>query len=195
MSKLTGKVALVTGASKGIGKAIAIELAHLGADVVVNYRTDEGGAEDTKKAIEGMGRKVVSIQSDVGNMKEVQQLFDEAQQVFPEIHILVNNAGISRKNSFLNVTEEEYNRVLDVDLKSTFFLSQHFAQHRKAVSEHRPDRKDNGSIITISSVHEEIPLKNNVTYCLAKAALKMFTRCVALELAPFGIRVAFHLRY
>jgi len=180
--KLSGKNALVTGASQGIGQGIAVRLAQEGANVAVNYRKGREGAEDTVSRVRGLGRKGAAIQADVGNAAEAQRLLDEAVAALGSIEILVNNAGIEKNVGFLDVTEEDYRAVLDVDLTGAVFATQSFARHRR-------DRGSGGKVINISSVHEELPFPHFTPYCIAKGGLKMMMRNLAIELAPLGITV------
>jgi glucose 1-dehydrogenase len=180
--RLNGKHALVTGSDQGIGQAIAIRLAEEGADVVVNYRKNRDGAEETRGRIEQMGRRAVSIQADVGQANEARRLVKEAVTGLGFIDILVNNAGIEKNAAFIDVTEEDYRAVIEVNLSGPFFAAQEFARHRR-------DAKGGGKIINISSVHEELPFPNFTAYCMAKGGLKMMMRNLAIELAPLGITV------
>jgi glucose 1-dehydrogenase len=180
--RLNGKHALVTGSDQGIGQAIAIRLAEEGADVVVNYRKNRDGAEETRGRIEQMGRRAVSIQADVGQASEAQRLVKEAVTGLGFIDILVNNAGIEKNAAFIDVTEEDYRAVIEVNLSGPFFAAQEFTRHRR-------DAKGGGKIINISSVHEELSFPHFTAYCMAKGGLKMMMRNLAIELAPLGITV------
>ncbi len=180
--RLNGKRALVTGSDQGIGQAIAIRLAEEGADVVVNYRKNRDGAEETRGRIEQMGRRAVSIQADVAQAGEARRLVKEAATGLGFIDILVNNAGIEKNAAFIDVTEEDYRAVIEVNLSGPFFASQEFVRHRR-------DAKGGGKIINISSVHEELPFPHFTAYCMAKGGLKMMMRNLAIELAPLGITV------
>jgi glucose 1-dehydrogenase len=180
--RLNGKHALVTGSDQGIGQGIAIRLAEEGADVVVNYRKNRDGAEETRGRIQQMGRRAVSIQADVAQASEARRLVKEAATGLGFIDILVNNAGIEKNAAFIDVTEEDYRAVIEVNLSGPFFVTQEFARHRR-------DVKGGGKIINISSVHEELPFPNFTAYCMAKGGLKMMMRNLAIELAPLGITV------
>jgi glucose 1-dehydrogenase len=180
--RLNGKHALVTGSDQGIGQGIAIRLAEEGADVVVNYRKNRDGAEETRGRIQQMGRRAVSIQADVAQASEARRLVKEAVTGLGFIDILVNNAGIEKNAAFIDVTEEDYRAVIEVNLSGPFFVTQEFARHRR-------DVKGGGKIINISSVHEELPFPNFTAYCMAKGGLKMMMRNLAIELAPMGITV------
>ena len=180
--RLNGKHALVTGSDQGIGQAIAIRLAEEGADVVVNYRKNRDGAEDTRGRIEKMGCRAVSIQADVGQASEARRLVKDAVTGLGSLDILVNNAGIEKNAAFVDVTEEDYRAVIEVNLSGPFFVSQEFVRHRR-------DAKGGGKIVNISSVHEELPFPHFTAYCMAKGGLKMMMRNLAIELAPLGITV------
>ncbi len=180
--RLTGKVAIVTGSSSGIGQAIAVRLAREGAHLVVDYRSHPEGADDTRKQIEATGSRAVVLQADVAKLEDTRRLVDEAWKQLGGCDILVNNAGIEKGADFWEVTEEDYDAVLDVNLKGVFFLSQAFV--RRLREARRP-----GCIINISSVHEEMAFPHFSTYCAAKGGLRMLTRDLAVELGPAGITI------
>jgi glucose 1-dehydrogenase len=180
--KLTGKVALVTGSSQGIGQAIAIRLAEEGANVVINYRGHVEGAQDTLAQVEATGQQGIIVKADLGTVSEVCRLIAEGIAHFGQLDILVNNAGIEHNASFWEVTEADYDSVLDVNLKGVFFATQALVKHLMATQ--RP-----GKIINISSVHEELPFPHFAAYCASKGGLKMMTRNLAVELAPYGITI------
>lgn len=180
--KLAGKVALVTGSSQGIGMAIAIRLAEAGADIVINYRSHAEGAEETKAKVEATGRKGLIIKADLGIVSDVRQMVESAVQHFGKLDILVNNAGLEKSADFWEVTEEDYDNVLNVNLKGVFFATQAIVRHLKATK--RP-----GKIINISSVHEELPFPHFTAYCASKGGMKMMMRNLAVELGPLGITV------
>ncbi|HJT88653.1 MAG TPA: glucose 1-dehydrogenase [Bryobacteraceae bacterium] len=180
--RLTGKRALITGSDQGIGQAIALEFAHQGADVVVNYRANQKGAEETRAAIEKTGRRAAVVQADVSITAESQKLLAAAVAALGALDILVNNAGIEKRAPFLEITEKDYQAVIDVNMTGPFFLAQAFARHLRDTG--RP-----GSIINISSVHEELPFPHFTPYCMAKGGLKMMMRNLAIELASCGITV------
>jgi len=182
MLRLEGKKALVTGSSGGIGEAVAIRYAEEGADVIVNYRSNPEGARRTVEAIKALGRIGVAIQADLSKIAEVQKLVDESIKALGHLDILVNNAGVEKNAPFWEVTEKDYDLVLDVNLKGVFFTTQAFARHLMA-------RKSPGKVINMSSVHEDLPFPNFTPYCASKGGLKMMTRNLAIELAPFGITV------
>ena len=189
--KLEGKVALVTGSSQGIGQAIAIRLATEGANVVINYRSHPEGAEETLTKVQAAGGKChmaqcssqgYAIQADTGMVEEVRQLIAESIQHFGKLDILVNNAGIEKHAPFWEVTEADYDAVLNVNLKGVFFATQAMVQHLK-------ETQHPGKIINISSVHEELPFPNFTAYCVSKGGMKMLTRNLAVELGAWGITI------
>lgn len=180
--KLQDQVALVTGSSKGIGKAIAIRLAQEGADVAVNYKGDAEGARDAVQQVEALGRRAVALQANVASVTETYQLIADSVQALGPLDILVNNAGLEKHTPFWDVTEEDFDAVVDVNLKGVFFATQAFVRECRRTN--RP-----GTIINISSVHEELPFPNFAAYCASKGGLRMLTRTLAVELGPLGIRV------
>jgi glucose 1-dehydrogenase len=180
--KLEGKVALVTGSSQGIGQAIAIHLAQQGADIVIDYRSHTEGAEETKLKVEATGRKGLVVKADLGLVSDVRRMVAEGIQEFGKLDILVNNAGMEKNASFWEVTEEDYDNVLNINLKGVFFASQ-------ALTQHLIETKRPGKIINISSVHEELPFPHFTSYCASKGGVKMMMRNLAIELGPLGITV------
>ena len=180
--KLEGKVALVTGSSQGIGQAIAIRLAQEGADIVINYRGHPEGAQEALTKVEATGRKGLTVKADLGVVSDVRQMVAEAIQHFGKLDILVNNAGLEKNASFWEVTEEDYDGVLNVNLKGVFFATQALVQHLM-------ETKRPGKIINISSVHEELPFPHFTSYCASKGGMKMMMRNLAIELGPLGITI------
>jgi len=181
-AKLAGKVACVTGSGQGIGQAIAIRLAEEGADVVVDDRVIGESAQQTVAAIQKLGRRAIAVQGDLGNPADDRRVINEAVAQMGKLDILVNNAGVERRADFWDVTEQDFDFVLNINLRGTFFITQDFVNHLRATN--RP-----GRIINISSVHEELPFPHFATYCASKGALKMLCRDLAIELAPLGITV------
>jgi len=180
--KLAGKTALVTGSAQGIGEAIALRLAQEGADIIIDDRLGNTGALSTRQEIEKLGRRATVIGGDLANLADNRRLISEGVMNMGQIDILVNNAGVEKHADFWDVTEADYDFVLDINLKGTFFLTQDFVKHLC-------DTKRPGKIINVSSVHEELPFPHFSTYCASKGALKMLCRDLALELAPLGINV------
>jgi glucose 1-dehydrogenase len=185
--KLEGKVALVTGSSQGIGQAIAIRLAQEGASVVINYRSHPEGAEETLSKVRAAGGLChmvdgFTVQADTGMMTDVQRMIADSITHFGKLDILVNNAGIEKNADFWDVTEADYDAVMNVNLKGVFFATQ-------ALVKHLLEAKQPGKVINISSVHEELPFPHFAAYCASKGGLKMLTRNLSVELAPFGITI------
>jgi glucose 1-dehydrogenase len=180
--RLAGKVSIVTGSSSGIGQSIAIRLASEGASVVVNYSSRPEGADDTKGQIEATGGKAIIVQANVSKMADIQNLMDETWKQLGRCDILVNNAGIEKEADFWDVTEQDYDAVLDVNLKGAFFLTQAFVRRLR-------DAKQPGRIINISSVHEDMVFPHFSTYCASKGAMRMLMRNLSVELGPLGITV------
>ncbi len=180
--KLQGKHALITGGDQGIGRGIALRFAQEGADVVIGYRSHQENAEQTLSHLRALGRKAEALQIDVSDIHSLPEFHRKAVAAIGPLDILVNNAGIERRAEFLQATEEDYDLVLNVNLKGPFFLTQIFA--RALVAAKRP-----GKIINISSVHEELPFPNFASYCAAKGGLKMLCRNLAIELAPHKITI------
>ncbi len=178
---LAGKVALVTGASSGIGKAIAIEMARRGASVVVNYSGHAADAHEVVKTIEQEAGTAVAIGADVSKLSAVSRMMGEAMSKFGRLDVLVNNAGIEQESPFLEKTEEEWDRVIAVDLKGVFLCTQ--------IAARQMAKAGRGTIINISSVHEDLPFPGYASYCAAKGAVRMLCRDLALELAPYHINV------
>ncbi len=179
---LKGKVALVTGSAQGIGKAIAVRLAQEGADIIIVDRADDNRAEEVLAQIEALGRRGIIDAGNIADVADNKRIISDSVAQMGRIDVLVNNAGIEHNASFLDITEEDYDAVLSVDLKGTFFITQAFVQHLREAQ--RP-----GRIINISSVHEELPFPHFSTYCASKGGLKMLMRNLAIELAPLGITV------
>src|ERR1700761_4619609 len=180
--KLAGKVALVTGSSQGIGAAIAVRLAQEGADVVINYHSHPEEAEAVKAQVVAAGRRAVAIAADLGNVASIYQLIQGSIAARGQLDILVNNAGVEKNASFWDVTEHDYDFVLNTNLKGPFFATQAFVKHLQS-------RKAPGKIINISSVHEDLPFPHFTAYCASKGGLKMMMRNLSIELAPLGINI------
>ena len=181
-ARLTGKTALVTGSSSGIGAGIALRLAQEGASIAINYRKDREGAEETLAGVKAAGARGVILPADVSKVGEIERLVNEAVEQLGALDVLVNNAGIEKHQAFTEIDEASYDRVLDVNLKGVFFGTQAFA--RAAITAGR-----GGKVINISSVHEELPFPGFASYCASKGGVKMLTRDLAIELAPHGITV------
>src|SRR6266850_2315253 len=180
--RLKDQVALITGAGSGIGQAIAVRFAAEGAKVVVNFhRGGKHTGDDTLKEIAKQGGTAISIAAEVYDRNEVESMVQETVKKFGRLDIAVSNAGVEIKKPFLDVTDDEWNKVMSVNLYGSFLLSQIAA--RQMVKQGQ-----GGKLIFISSVHEDIPFAEYASYCASKGALRMLTRNLALELAeiPWG---------
>jgi NAD(P)-dependent dehydrogenase (short-subunit alcohol dehydrogenase family) len=178
---LDSKTALVTGASKGIGRGIALELARLGCDVAVNYHSDQAGAEATAAEIAAMGRTGFAVQADVGDAAAVARMFEQVLARFPRLNILVNNAGTQVWKPLLELQEAEWDRVIATNLKGCFLCTQQAGRHMK---EH-----GGGRIINIGSGCNKVPFPNLVSYTASKGGIEMFTKVAAMELGKHQITV------
>jgi glucose 1-dehydrogenase len=183
MKKLENKTAIVTGSDSGIGKAIAIEFAKSGANVIVCYHSDDEGAKEVLASVEDAGVKGKLIRLDVSDEHDVEDKFNDIIKEFGGIDILVNNSGVNGSETPVDEMETKvFDRTIRTNLYGTFFCSRKFIQHRKS-------EKKNGKIINISSVHEEITAPGNADYNASKAGIRNLMRTIALEVAPFGINV------
>jgi glucose 1-dehydrogenase len=179
---LQQKVAIVTGGNSGIGRAIALALATKGASIVLDYVAHPDAAESVEQQITSLGGRAVGVDADVSSPAELQKLVDAAVASFGRLDIMVNNAGIETRTSVLDTTEDQYDRVMAVNLKSAFFGIQVAA--RQMIRQ-----GGGGRIINISSVHEDWPMPGNTAYCLSKGGMRMLTRTAGVELAPHDILV------
>lgn len=179
--QLTDKVALVTGASRGIGRAIALLMAKQGADVVVNYSGSEGAAQETVDAILAMGRKAIKIKANVGNAEEVAAMVDEAHTTFGRIDILVNNAGITRDGLLMRMKDRDWDDVININLKGVYLMT-------KAVSKIMMKQRS-GKIVNMTSVVGVTGNAGQANYSASKAGVIGFTKTCAKELASRGITV------
>lgn len=178
---LTGKTALVTGASRGIGRAIALKLAEAGANIVVNYAGSEGAASETVAQVKALGRDAIMVRANVSDSEEVNEMFKTALEHFGSLDILVNNAGITRDNLLMRMKEEEWDAVIDTNLKGVFNCL-------KAAT--RPMMKQrSGKIINITSVVGVLGNPGQANYVAAKAGVIGLTKTAAKELATRGITV------
>jgi glucose 1-dehydrogenase len=182
MERFANKVALITGSSQGIGAACAMRLATEGADIILNGRTlDERGKKLTDQ-IKSLGRRATFLEADISKTADVIKLVNDAANVYGHLDILINNAGVEKNHNFWEVTEADYDLVMDTNLKGVFFGIQAFVNYCRQAD--RP-----GVVINMSSVHEEIIFPHFAAYCASKGGLKMLTRNLATELAPFNIRI------
>ena len=173
---LEGQVALVTGSAKRIGRSVALRLASEGANVVVNYRGSKDEAEEVVEQIAAMGRRSIAIQADVSRKKDVTALFNAVEEEFGRMDILVNNAGMFFPAKFEELTEEQWDRILDTNLKSQFLCSQAAAPMLR--------RSGRGRIINFASLGGLLAWPAYTHYCVSKAGVIMLTRCLARALAP-----------
>jgi glucose 1-dehydrogenase len=183
MKRLEGKVAIVTGSGSGIGQAIAIRLASEGARVVIDYVGGDQGAQETHRAIAESGGEAEMVQADITLRADIDKLIDTAWSRFGSANILVNNAGMEHKSNFWETAEDEYDKVVGVNLRGPFFLTQKLVQ-RLIAAQYR-----GGRIINISSVHEDMAFPGFSTYCCSKGGLRMLMRNLAVELGPLGFTI------
>lgn len=179
---LAGKTAIVTGSSKGIGKGIAERFGKEQMNVVVDFLTDPEGANDTVAAIQANGGKAVAVEADVASEAGIRKLLDTAVEQFGGLEVLVNNAGFSKSAPSEELTLDNWQRVLDVNLTGAFIASREALRYMS-------ENNIKGSIVNITSVHQTIPKVENVHYAVSKGGLKMLTETLALEYAEQGIRI------
>ena len=179
---LHGKVAIVTGGNTGIGKAVVLALAKEGATIVIDYIAEEEAEVLLEAEVRGMGDQVAGVKADVSKIEDLTTLVGTAVSTFGRLDIMVNNAGIETRTSILDTTEDQYERVMDINLKSAFFGTQLAAKQMIA-------QGGGGRIINMTSVHEDWPMPGNTAYCLSKGGMRMLTRTAGVELAPHGILV------
>lgn len=179
---LKDKVAIVTGGNTGIGKAIVLELARQGAKIVIDYVVDPAATEALEQQIAKLGSQSIGVEADVSKVDDLQKLVNAAVSQFGRLDIMVNNAGIETRTSVLDTTEAQYDKVMDVNLKSAFFGTQIAAKQMIK-------QGGGGRIINITSVHEDWPMPGNTAYCLAKGGMRMLTRTAGLELASHNILI------
>lgn len=177
---LTGKVAIVTGASRGIGRAIAVDLARMGADIGLGLRDIQHGTEVAEE-IASLGRRVASVAMDVTNLAACRDGIDQVVAELGGVDILVNNAGGGIDGRALDVTEDDFDSVWSLNTRSTFFISQHAAMYMARVG--------HGSIVNVASQAGLVALPGEASYCIAKAAVIHMTKCLAVEWGELGIRV------
>jgi glucose 1-dehydrogenase len=179
---LHGKVAIVTGGNSGIGMAIVLALAEAGANIVIDYVCNPEATEALEKRVVALGDKAIGVEADVSKVDDLQRLMSSTVEAFGRIDVMVNNAGVETRTSVLDTTEDQYAKVLDINLKSAFFGTQLAA--KQMISQ-----GGGGRIINITSVHEDWPMPGNAPYCLSKGGMRMLTRNAGVELAPHGITV------
>ena len=179
---LRGKVAIVTGSNSGIGRAIVLELAKQGANLVIDYIMHPEATEALERQVAALGHRAFGVEADVGKVADLERLIDSAVKKFGRLDVMVNNAGIETRTSVLETTEAQYDQVLRTNLKSAFFGTQFAA--RQMIKQ-----GGGGRIINITSVHEDWPMPGNIAYCLSKGGMRMLTRTAGVELAPHNVLV------
>ncbi len=179
---LKGKVAIVTGGNSGIGKAVVLALAGAGASVAIDYVADESATEDLERQIVALGDRTIGVDANVSKVSDIQMLVDRTVKELGRLDIMVNNAGIETRTSVLDTTEADYDKVMEINLKSAFFGTQIAARQMIA-------QGGGGRIINITSVHEDWPMPGNAPYCLSKGGMRMLTRQAGVELGPHRIGV------
>ncbi|MGA2658637.1 MAG: 3-oxoacyl-ACP reductase family protein [Verrucomicrobiota bacterium] len=179
--RLKEKTVLITGASKGIGRALALGMAREGADLILNYNSDRQGAEAVAGQIRELGRRALVVKANIGKVSQIRQMFDKARKSFPRLDVLVNNAGITGWSDLFATTEAKWNVVMDTNLKGTFFCSLAAARWMKETG--------GGSIVNISTNCAALGVKNLVAYATSKAGIHGLTKQLAVELASLKIRV------
>jgi len=178
---LEGRTALVTGGSRGVGKGIALELARAGCRVAINYHSAADLAHQTVAEIKALGVDAFAVQGDVGVASDVHAIIEATVSRFGRLHVLVNNAGVQTWKPFLEVTEQEWDRVIRTNLKGCFLCTQAAALHMQ--------HQGGGSIINIGSGCNKLPFPNLAAYTASKGGIEMLTKVAAVELGPLGIRV------
>ena len=179
---LRGKVAIVTGGNSGIGRAIVLELAKQGANLVIDYIMHPEATEALERQVAALGHRAFGVEADVGKVADLERLIDGAVKKFGRLDVMVNNAGIETRTSVLETTEAQYDQVLRTNLQSAFFGTQLAA--RQMIKQ-----GGGGRIINITSVHEDWPMPGNIAYCLSKGGMRMLTRTAGVELAPHNVLV------
>jgi glucose 1-dehydrogenase len=179
---LKGKVAIVTGGNSGIGQAIVLELARLGANIVIDYVCHPEATEALEQQVAKLGDQSIGVEADASRLADLQMLIDKAVNAFGRLDIMVNNAGVETRTSILDTTEDQYERVMAINLKSAFFGTQIAAKQMIK-------QGNGGRVINITSVHEDWPMPGNTPYCLSKGGMRMLTRTAGVELARHNILI------
>jgi glucose 1-dehydrogenase len=179
---LHGKVAIVTGGNSGIGRAVVLALAAQGANIVIDYVANPAATDALEQQVAGLGDRAIGVEADVSKVADLQRLISATVEAFGRLDIMVNNAGIETRTSVLDTTEAQYERVMEINLKSAFFGTQLAAKQMIA-------QGTGGRIINMSSVHEDWPMPGNTAYCLSKGGMRMLTRTAGVELGPHGVHV------
>ena len=179
---LKNKVAVVTGGNSGIGKAIVLELARQGANITIDYISHPEATDELEKQVASLGDRAIGVDADVSQIAELERLIAASVNAFGRLDIMVNNAGVETRTSVLDTSEEQYEKVLRINLKSAFFGTQLAAKQMIK-------QGGGGRIINVTSVHEDWPMPGNTAYCLSKGGIRMLTRTAGVELAPHNILV------
>ena len=179
---LKNKVALVTGGNSGIGKAIVLELARQGANITIDFVSHPDATDELEKQITALGDQSIGVEADVSQVADLERLVAATVNAFGRLDIMVNNAGVETRTSILDTSEEQYEKVLRINLKSAFFGTQLAAKQMIK-------QGGGGRIINVTSVHEDWPMPGNTAYCLSKGGMRMLTRTAGVELAPHNILV------
>ena len=177
--KLKDKIALVTGSSRGVGRAVALRFAEEGAKVVINYLSNEKAANDVVEDVQALGSEAIAVKADVAKKEDVKKLVDAAVETFGRLDILVNNAGFTRPSLMLKMTEDQWGQVVDVHLKGAFLCAQ--------AAGVRMREQNNGKIINVMSVGGLVGTVGQVNYSAAKGGLLGMTKSIARELARYGV--------
>lgn len=189
VNSLAGQVAVVTGASSGIGRATAIELARAGADVVVNYRSSGDGARDTVRRIEAIGRRALAVQADVSEEAPVAALFERAEAAFGPADIVVSNAGLQKDAPIADMTLDEWRTVIEVNLTGAFLVGREAVRRFRAKGLREQVSRALGKLVFDSSVHQIIPWAGHANYAASKGGLHLLMQSLAQEVAGEKIRV------
>ena len=177
--KLKDKIALVTGSSRGVGRAVALGFAKQGANVVVNYTSNENAADEVVEIIQSMGGKAIAVKADVAQKEEVENLVNSAIDTFGRLDILVNNAGFTRPSMMIKMTEDQWDQVVDIHLKGAFLCAQAAGLHMK--------EQKSGKIINVTSVAGIVGTVGQINYSAAKGGIISMTKSIARELARYNV--------
>lgn len=179
---LEGRTVIVTGGNSGIGESIVLAAAAEGANIVIDYIQDADETASLIRHVEALGGKAVGVKADVSKVADIQKMVDKAVSTFGHLDVIINNAGIETRTSILDTTEEQYDRVMDINIKSAFFGTQ-------CAAKQFIKQKTSGVVINMSSVHEDWPMPGNIAYCVSKGGTRMLARTAGVELGEHGIRV------
>jgi glucose 1-dehydrogenase len=182
MARFSGRSVLITGSTQGIGAACARRLAQEGADIAINGRKANPESDALVAELQALGRRAVYIAADIGTAAAAVGLVEQAIAALGGLDVLVNNAGVERRSDFWDTTEEDYDLVMDTNVKGMFFATQAFVRHCRAAAK-------GGAVVNMSSVHEDLAFPHFASYCASKGAVRMLTRNLANELSPLGVRI------